>query len=152
MNLPAWRVCLGVACSVLMLSGGSAFAHSDEYFDSRPSAHGGQTRMAGPIHLELVTGAQEVTVYITDHADRPQATAGGKAVLRVPARGVRLDLAPAGDNAFRAPLATALPVDVEIVVFVRLGGAEPQAARFGPAVAPKVSNEPAAHGTHHDHH
>lgn len=141
----------GLLCA-LLLADSSVFAHSDEYFDSRPSAHGGQTRMAGPIHLELVAGAQAVTVYITDHADRPQPTAGGKAVLRVPARKLRLDLAPSGENAFSAPLAAALPTDTEIVVFVRLAGAEAQAARFGPAVRAGVTPKSADHGAHHDHH
>ena len=31
-----------------------AGAHTEEYFDSIDAPHGGQMRMAGPYHLELV--------------------------------------------------------------------------------------------------
>ncbi|WP_339941453.1 hypothetical protein, partial [Undibacterium luofuense] len=64
----------------------SAWAHDDKYFDSVKSPHGGQTRMAGPYHFELVlkAGADDkqasaVQVYVTDHAGKPISTKGATA-------------------------------------------------------------------------
>ena len=58
-----------------------AGAHTEDYFDSKESAHGGQTRMAGPYHLELVAKNNEILLYVMDHADREFSTEGetGKA-------------------------------------------------------------------------
>jgi nitrogen fixation protein FixH len=123
-------------------------AHSDEYFDAHASAHGGQTRMAGPLHIELVMTPTTATLYITDHADQPQATAGGKAILRVPARDLRLELTAAGDNTFRAPLSRMWQTTDVIVAFVKLATTEAQAVRFGNATH---AIEPAHHEAH-DHH
>lgn len=141
---------LGTAlCAIALSHSGGVCAHSDEYFDGRTSAHGGRTRMAGPIHVELVTDADTATLYITDHADRPQPTAGGRALLRVPARGLRLELVPAGDNAFTARLPSALPPDATVIAFVKLVNLDAQVARFAPkADAPAKENgdeDPHAH-------
>lgn len=60
------------------MAAGSAFAHGNEYLDTV----GGQLRMAGIYHLELVMPAQKaaaeqaVTIYITDHAGKPVAVDG----------------------------------------------------------------------------
>jgi hypothetical protein len=35
--------------------------------------------MAGPYHIELVAGENQLTLYITDHADNPIQSAGGSA-------------------------------------------------------------------------
>jgi hypothetical protein len=39
-----------------------AGAYTEEYFDSKESAHGGQTRRAGPYHLELVAKDKEIVL------------------------------------------------------------------------------------------
>ncbi|MGE0387256.1 MAG: hypothetical protein AB7Q97_21230 [Gammaproteobacteria bacterium] len=131
-----------------------AFAHSDEYFDSRPSAHGGQTRMAGPVHIELVRGTDELTLYVTDHADRPQITAGGQAALRFPAQDVRVDLKPDGENRFTAPWPAGVPRDAVAVAFVRLADAAAQSATFDPAAIAHrdhARTEPVGAGAHAGH-
>ena len=46
-----------------------ASAHTEEHFDSHATPHGGQMRMAGPYHLELVSKEKEIVLYVTDHAD-----------------------------------------------------------------------------------
>lgn len=122
-------------------------AHSDEYFDTRPSPHGGRTRMAGPIHIELVATPDTATLYITDHADQPQATAEGQAMLRIPSLDLRVDLAPDGENRFRARLPRALPRDARVIAFVKLATGEPQVASFG-----QSGSNPAAEPEHEAHH
>ena len=39
-----------------------AQAHNEEYFDSRESPHGGQMRMTGPYHLELVITGKDLAL------------------------------------------------------------------------------------------
>jgi len=66
------------ACMAALMLAASAtpvFAHDDAYLDSLKSVNGGQVRMAGAYHYELVMSKDSkdvkenpVTVYVTDHA------------------------------------------------------------------------------------
>jgi hypothetical protein len=113
-----------------------ASAHTDEYFDTHAAPHGGQVRMAGPYHLELVTKDKEFTVYVTDHADNKINTEGGvgKAAFQVgkakPKTSLKLE--PAGDNLMKGTGDFALTPDTVVVVFVKLPEQEAQSARFTP--------------------
>lgn len=89
----------------LLLVAGLALAsgargHSDEYFDSIQAPHGGQLRMAGPFHLEVVLKPGAITAYVSDHGNEPIATADARATATI-ATGkdvVAVHLAPAGGN------------------------------------------------------
>ena len=67
---------------------------------SLAAPHGGQTHIAGPYGLELVTGETRIVVYVTDHAGQPVDIAGGKgkAVVHTDGRGVTVELHPAAGN------------------------------------------------------
>lgn len=109
------------------------YAHSDEYFDSRPAPHGGQVRMAGPVHLELVVRSDEVTVYMTDHADNPVGTDNGsaKVIIRSSKRNrFVVVLRPAGDNVLRGTGEFKLGKRNDVTVLVTLPGQDPQRAQF----------------------
>ena len=54
-----------------------AQAHTDEFFESVEAPHGGQLRMTGPFHMELVAKDGDLTVYVTDHADNAIGVDGG---------------------------------------------------------------------------
>ncbi len=105
----------------LALAGG-AHAHSDEYFDSIRTPHGGQMRMAGPFHLEMVVKGGAITVYVADHGNDAIATDGAKAVARVSSGKdvVEVPLAPAGANvmkgsgAFKATRGTRVELSIEV--------------------------------------
>ena len=79
-----------------------AAAHTEEYFDSVAAPHGGQMRMAGPYHLELVTKDKEILLYVADHSNNKINTGGGvgKASIQVgkgkPENSIKLQ--PAGEN------------------------------------------------------
>ena len=93
----SWRVLALLALAVAMTltaphSAAHSDAHSDAHFDAQPAPHGGRMRMAGPLHLELVMSAGRIVVYVTDHLERAQASAGGEAALRFPEQGVRVPL------------------------------------------------------------
>ena len=147
-----------------------AWAHTDEYLDTIAAPHGGQLRMAGPYHLELVAKDKELVLYVTDHGDNPIATDGGvgKATLQLGTAKARttVKLEPAGDNLFKGSGEFTLKPQSVIVVFVKLPGQEAQSARFTPlkpkakpaaAKTPSTSkpaaSKPAAdgHSGHHHH-
>jgi len=108
-------------------------AHGDEYFDSKPAPHGGQVRMAGPVHLELVVRGDEVTVYITDHADKPVTAENGSAKVIIRASKKNrfvVVLRPADDNVLRGTGEFKLAKRNDVMVLVTLPGQDPQRAQF----------------------
>jgi hypothetical protein len=138
------------------------WAHTDDYLDTLAAPHGGQLRMAGPYHLELVAKDKELVLYVTDHGDHPIATEGGvgKATLQLGTAKARTTvvLEPAGDNVFKGSGEFTLKPQSVIVVFVKLPGQEAQSARFTPlkpkakpAATRKPVSQPAADG-HSGHH
>ena len=143
-----------------------AWSHTDDYLDTLAAPHGGQLRMAGPYHLELVAKDKELVLYVTDHGDNPIATDGGlsKATLQLGTAKARttVKLAPAGDNVFKGSGEFTVKPQSVIVVFVKLPGGEAQSARFTPlkpkakakpAATKKPASKPAAdaHSGHHHH-
>jgi nitrogen fixation protein FixH len=141
---PRWRVVPMMLLAVaVMFTAPHVAAHSDAHFDAQPAPHGGRMRMAGPLHLELVMNAGRIVVYVTDHLERPQASAAAEAALRFPAQNLRVPLTASGDNTFSAPLPAGVTADSEAVLFVKLNGIEAQSARF---------NARAAAGAEHDSH
>ena len=107
-----------------------AYAHSDDYLDSLPAPHGGQIRMAGPMHLELVIADRAVEVFVTDHAGTPRPTAGGKASLRVAREEPGVTLKATGGSRFAGSLPFPVPANAQLTLFVLLPGEQPHAARF----------------------
>lgn len=90
-----------------LLAAGSALAHDDAYLDTQKAPHGGQLRMAGVYHFELVVDrsspeAKEkpVAVYLTDHAGQkiPAAGATGSATLLSGKTRTTVTLTPDGNN------------------------------------------------------
>ena len=109
-----------------------ASAHSDQHFDSMQTPHGGQIRMAGPYHFELVMGPSEVSVYVTDHGDQPIETGGGSAKVIITSGKKRyvVVLVPAGDNLLKGSGEFKLGKSNAVSVMVSLPGQEPQRATF----------------------
>lgn len=131
------------------LATGPVGAHSDEYFDARPAPHGGQIRMAGPLHLELCREARQVVVYVTDHLEQPLPTSGGHAMLRIAGSAQPLALPAAGENRFAATPAAPLAVDSELVLFVEMPGQPAQSARYGKPSTPAAAAPETSHAGHH---
>jgi hypothetical protein len=143
-----------------------AAAHTEEYFDSIAAPHGGQMRMAGPYHLELVTKDKEILLYVADHSDKKIGTEGGvgKASIQLgkgkPKSSIKLE--PAGDNMLKGTGDFTVTPETTIVTFIKLPDQEAQSARFTP-LKPKaksakknVDKKPvethSGHGDHHMHH
>ena len=74
--------------SVLLLGGllmglaGTVAAHDDAWMDRQVAPNGGVLRMAGALHLELVS-TPATAIYVTNHAGQAQDTAGAVGTLAV---------------------------------------------------------------------
>jgi|SRR5215831_1023957 len=111
----------------------STLAHNDAYFDKNPGPHNGHRRMAGPYHLELVTGKDEITLYVTDHADVPVDTTGGSAKVIISSGKKKryvVILSGAGDNVLKGQGDFKLSKTSTASVLIALPGQEPQRANF----------------------
>lgn len=122
-------------------TGPAALAHTDEYFDAHPSPHGGQVRMSGPYHLELVAGADELVVYVTDHANNEISSEGAKGSATISSGGATktAGLVPAGGNRFKAKLDAAIGPETTIAVAVTMPGEPTAEASFVPGAARRSS-------------
>jgi hypothetical protein len=110
-----------------------AAGHDDAALDARAAPHGGQLRMAGPYHYELVVGEGQVTVYLTDHADRPVASEGvrGQAIV-LSAGKTTVPLTPAGGNVLQGTGAFAVGADMKVVVSATFADGSTWQVRFTP--------------------
>ncbi|MDP1525295.1 MAG: hypothetical protein Q8M20_05760 [Rhodocyclaceae bacterium] len=140
-----------------MLATPLALAHTDDYLDTLKTPNGGQMRMAGAYHFELVVAkdskeAKEnsVVVHVTDHADAKVATVGasGTATLLVGKEKVTVTLMPDGDNRLKGTGKYATSADMKAVVSVTMPGKAAESARFTPLVI-KQSKPADPHAGHH---
>jgi hypothetical protein len=136
-----------------------AGAHTDEYFESVEAPHGGQLRMTGPFHMELVAKDGDLTVYVTDHADNAISVDGGlaKANIENGATRAQVHLHPVGSNVLRGSGTFSLTPNTVIVVFMKLPNQDGYAARFMPLKPKGEQGQKApSHaddaGPHHHHH
>ncbi len=116
-------------------------AHSDDYFDARPSPHGGQVRMSGAYHFELVMDEKAIVVYVTDHADQPIATTGAVGTLEIRAAGEKtvVDLMPGDGNILKSTSAWpgTLTPDLKAQLSVTFPNKKPSKAKFTPFAKPR---------------
>ncbi len=136
-----------------------AQAHTDEFFESVEAPHGGQLRMTGPFHMELVAKEGDLTVYVTDHADNAISVDGGLAKANIENGSARtqVNLHPVGNNILSGSGAFALTPNTVVVIFMKLPNQDGYAARFMP-LKPKseqgknASSHTDDAGPHHHHH
>lgn len=136
----------------LTFAAGAVLAHDDAYLDTQKAPNGGQLRMAGPYHYELVMAkdAREpkenaIVVYVTDHAEQKLTTAGAKGSATILAGRLKstVTLQPDGDNRMKGVAKYASVPDTKVVVSITLAGKQPEQARFTPLAVAK--------DTHTDH-
>ncbi|MEO8080402.1 MAG: hypothetical protein ABI641_07725 [Caldimonas sp.] len=127
--------------AALLMSMGTAFAHDDATLDATASPHGGQLRMAGIYHYELVlvkdsktAKDNSVVVYLTDHAGAkfPSDGATGTATLLGASGKATATLQPDGDNRLKGIAKYASTPDTKVVLSIALPGRTPEQARFTP--------------------
>lgn len=142
------RSILPVLCSLLLYLGmpTPVLAHSNELLATMQGAHGGWLRMSGPYHLELVIDGENARVWVTDHADQPQSTAGARGQLMFMQDGKRIGvtLTP-GDGNVLEGRAQGIGKDVRAVLTLEMAGQAPLQVRFAPPQATVVQD------AHHGH-
>jgi hypothetical protein len=118
-----------------------AWAHDDATLDKVKTGAGGQLRMAGVYHIELVVvrdspQAKEnpLLIYLTDHADKKMPSAGMKVTVTLFGKGVKAaaELKPDGDNRFRGSARYASVRDLKAVVTLTGADGKTVQARFTP--------------------
>ena len=150
-----------VALFAAMFVGTAALAHTDEDLDTQTAPHGGQLRMAGIYHYELVVTKNSpeardnpILVYVTDHAGVkiPTLGASGTVTLLSGKTKATVTLTPDGDNLMKGVGKYASTPDMKAVVSITLAGKAAEQARFTPLAPPAPSapirNE---HSTHNKH-
>ncbi|MEN9848495.1 MAG: hypothetical protein RL368_1235 [Pseudomonadota bacterium] len=123
-----------VILSFVLLCSFAVSAHDDVYLDKQKSPHGGQVRMAGAYHFELVLSPKQVTIYVTDHAGMAVKTEGAQAsvVILANKQKVSLELKVAGENSLQASGDYPTSPEMKAVVSIQIKGQEMQQARFTP--------------------
>ena len=123
----------------------SVQAHDDAYLDTQQAPNGGQLRMAGVYHLELVVDKstpqaadKPVVVYVTDHAGQKVPTQGatGNATILAAKGKASVALVPDGDNRLKGTGRYASTADMKAIVQFTAKGQSPETARFTPLLKP----------------
>mgnify|MGYP000922476838 CR=1 FL=1 len=142
MITPISRLTLAAA---LLLVGNNVFAHDDAALDKVKGDNGGQLRMAGSYHFELVVARdgvegkdKRVTVYLTDHGNQKVSAAGatGMATILTGKSKTAVALAPAGDNKLMGVGNYAVDPQMKVVVSVSFPNGKTEQARFTPLATP----------------
>ncbi|MFM2005126.1 MAG: hypothetical protein RLZZ09_781 [Pseudomonadota bacterium] len=135
------HILTAIAAFALLFAGSMATAHDDKFLDTQKAPHGGQLRMAGAYHLELVVVGNSpqakdnpVAVYVTDHAGTAIPVAGAKGTVTILTGKTKtaITLTPAGGNLLRGSGRYASVSDMKAVVAVTFPGKAPVQARFTP--------------------
>lgn len=124
-----------------LFTGTAALAHSDEYLDTQKAPNGGQLRMAGVYHFELIVTKDSkeakdnpVVVYVTDHAGIKVSTVGASGTVTILAGKAKatVPLAPDGENRMKGIGKYASIPDMKAIVAITLAGKAAEQARFTP--------------------
>ena len=155
------KAIIGLVLSTTLAFSVPVGAHTDEYFESVEAPHGGQLRMTGPFHLELVARDGELTVYVTDHADNAISVDGGlaKATIETGPTRAQVHLHPVGSNVLKGSGSFSLTPNTVVIVFMKLPNQDGYAARFmplkpkpDPSEKPQAGTKPDSGEQHHHHH
>ncbi len=90
--------------AMLLAIAGPVLAHSDSKFIQGPNGGHIIDAGGGAQHWELVAAGNELTLFVTDSAEKPVDTAGGKAdaTVLVGGKTYKVSFSPAGENTMTA--------------------------------------------------
>lgn len=100
--------------------------------DDAHAKHGGVAVEAGTYHVELLAKGKSLTVYVSDHNDKPVDVKGAKATANVFSgkdKGT-VTLAVSGANAMSGEAPFTIATDAKVVVSFTLAGKKTEQARF----------------------
>lgn len=134
-----------------LLFAGYAVAHTDEFLDSQKSPHDGQIRMTDMYHLELVVKDKELTVYVMNHANEAQPSAGMTATATVLSGETKTEvkLEPAEENLLKGTGDFKTSEDMKVVLSVTPAPMTVRYMPFQKAEAPAATTSaPTGHEGH----
>lgn len=148
--MPVSRRFLGLLLFILagLLPVSAAQAHTDEHLDAEGGVHGGMLRMSGPYHLELIVTDGEATVWVMDHGNAAQSTAGarGELMLLQGNERITVDLEPDGDNELSGNDARIKATESpRAVLTLSMSGQAPVQVRFAEIARPAAAVESGGH-------
>lgn len=129
---------IAYAALFLFASSGPLLAHDDATLATVKAPNGGQLKVAGGWHLELVQQAgaagNTLLVYVTDHDGKPQSTAAlkGSATVLAGKEKQTATLLPDGENRLKGTARYDVKAQPKIVIAVSGNGRSEQ-TRFTPA-------------------
>lgn len=121
-----------ITLGLAIIFSANAFGHTDEYLDTLTTPHGGQLRMAGASHFELVFKPDTLQVYVTDHAGTPTSVkdATGSATVLAGKSKQNITLTPKGDNLLEGAGTFDLAQPAKTIIKIQLSGQAPQQTLF----------------------
>jgi len=145
---------LFISASLSILASAPLLAHTDAVLDTQKAPNGGQLRMAGVYHFELVLAKDaqvehqhdnmqnkenQILLFVTDHACTKIPTAGatGTATVMSGKQKATVTLLPDGDNKLKGVGKFAASADTKVVVSITMAGKPAEQARFTPQAAAK---------------
>jgi hypothetical protein len=128
------RKILLVAILRIALGASGSFAHDDETLDRMPALHGGQLRMAGRYHVELVLEPSRIRVYFASHAGDAVAAPSGAASVKLVTGGEERTLAleVLGESELGIDGSFPFTPGMTVEVSVERGEKAPLVVRFAP--------------------
>jgi len=161
-----FKTLLNTGLKTLVVAAGllssAAFAHSDEYLDTVVGPNGGQLRMAGAYHFELVLvkdanagTPSAVKLYLLDHANNPQPAKEAKATVLIVSgkQKAKADLTLAQANLLSGSADYTAAEDLKAVVNISIKtehGEVTEQAKFTP-FKPVPAQTEHEHGDTHEH-
>lgn len=163
-----FKTLLNTGIKTLVVAAGllssAAFAHTDEYLDTVVGPNGGQLRMAGAYHFELLLvkdakagAASAVKLYLLDHANNPQPAKEAKATVLIVSgkQKAKADLTLAQANLLSGSADYTAAEDLKAVVNVTIKtehGEVTEQAKFTPfKPVPAKAEHEHDHGDAHEH-
>jgi hypothetical protein len=94
--------------------------------------NGGQLVADGAQHLELLSNADQIILYVTDTAHAPLTSekATGRVIIQEGTKLTTVELAPAEPNLLSSKLAAPLSAGAKLAVTIKLGDGRDVKARF----------------------
>ena len=128
------RKILLVAILRIALDASGSFAHDDEMLDRMPAPHGGQLRMAGRYHVELVLEPSRIRMFFTSHAGHEVAAPSGAASVKLVTGGEERTLAleVLGENVLGIDGSFPFTPGMTVELSVERGEKAPLVVRFAP--------------------
>jgi hypothetical protein len=115
-------------------------AHDAATLDAMPSQHGGQVRMAGPYHIELllervsVKGNRHIAIYLQNHLLQVLPSAGTSAQVKLTdgSRSTSVALTPDGLESLGGSVSCSSSAALVAVVLLRARDGQIYSATFNP--------------------